>query len=163
MGRKASARWSEAEEIVLREMYGKYPASVIAEVLNRSIAAVKEKAHKLGITKRHRRWNDEEVILLRKLYSQSVASEIAKVLGRSVASVRHKATRLGLSKRIYKEQVIVLVNPKNGAEVMVDLSRMVAIFKENGKIAEVLLKSEDHGIAIVRVLEAGGFVRYEAN
>jgi len=161
--RKASVKWSEAEDIVLRELYGKCPIGVIAEALKRSIAAVKERACKLGIAKQHRRWSDEEVILLRELYSRSVAPEIARALGRSTTSVNLKATRLGLSREARKRQVIVLVNPKSGVEVTVDLSRMVAVFREDGKTAEVPLKSEGHGLAMVRVLEAGGFVRYEAN
>jgi NurA-like 5'-3' nuclease len=156
--RKAPVKWSEAEEIVLRELYGKYPINVIAEALKRSVAAVKERACKLGITGRYRRWSDEEVILLRELYSRSVAPEIARALGRSTTSVHLKAMRLGLSREARRKQVIVLVNPESGVEVTVDLGRMVAVFREDGKTAEVPLKGEGHGLAIAKMLKASGFV-----
>jgi hypothetical protein len=178
--RKAPVKWSEAEEIVLRELYGKCPISVIAKALRRSVTAVKVRACRLGLSKRayrsYSKWNDEEVSLLRELYSKAMLPKIARVLGRSTTSVRFKVARLGLSdkegekadrksgkrsenaQREKQKQAIVLVNTKNGVEVTVDLSKMVVVFREDGRTAEVSLRGKSHGLAIVRMLKASGFV-----
>jgi|WetSurMetagenome_2_1015567.scaffolds.fasta_scaffold415099_2 hypothetical protein len=41
--------WTEQEESILREYYGKIPTKMIAHKLNRSIKSVQEKARREGI------------------------------------------------------------------------------------------------------------------
>ena len=42
--------WTEWEESVLREYYARKPAEAIAKVLNRSAAAIQQKARTMGIS-----------------------------------------------------------------------------------------------------------------
>ncbi len=55
------ARWSEAEDAVLRELNGKVPHATIAETVGRSSGAVRNRIYTLGISVNDNSWSDEEL------------------------------------------------------------------------------------------------------
>lgn len=82
-------RWTK-EEINFLRSNNTMSAERIAEKTNRSVYAVRIKAHKLGISlcSAHKRYSKEEDNYLLENFENSKSTEIADCLGRSVYSVR---------------------------------------------------------------------------
>lgn len=53
--------WTEVQDDVLREAYGKVPVERIAKVLGRTVSATVVHARELGLTKGCRVWTDDEI------------------------------------------------------------------------------------------------------
>ncbi|HUS71941.1 MAG TPA: hypothetical protein VMY06_02660, partial [Sedimentisphaerales bacterium] len=85
---------------ILKRLYPTEKSRVIAEKLGRSIAAVRGKAHKLGLKNQNAvvPWSKQEEALLRKLFSDNKTREIASQIGRSALAVAGKAHKLVLRK-----------------------------------------------------------------
>ena len=72
--------------------------------MGRSVQAIANRVHKLGIKKRkpYTVWSRKELNLLKKLYPSRKAQEVADQIGRSIPAVRLKIFKLGLKKRKQK-------------------------------------------------------------
>ena len=93
--KRSKRRWTDKEIAFMKDYYGVLPAKEIAERLDRSYDAIRNKASELGITKDNT-WSDKEIALLKALYGRMPASEIAKILDKTEAAIYHKASRLSL-------------------------------------------------------------------
>lgn len=100
------ADWSPDEVLELRRVYGPNEDAIVADMLDRSVAAVQAKARELALAKDKRyfhgrampRWTDEEEANLRRLYPSHPNIKIAKALEKSLKSVTSKAHVMGLVK-----------------------------------------------------------------
>jgi len=96
-------KWTADENALLRELYPESPLPEIAKRLGRTVNAVKNRAHQLGIKRKNwcdRLWTAEELEMLRELYPTCKNKrEVAEKIGRPWGSVRQIASNLGLSKR----------------------------------------------------------------
>lgn len=85
-------RWSKEDEAFL----GKYPDTEVAEILNRSLAAVRLRRSKLGIyfkkPKKTKAWLPEELALLGKFYD----SQVARLTGRPLSAVQKERISRGI-------------------------------------------------------------------
>jgi DNA-binding NarL/FixJ family response regulator len=91
--------WSEGEVKLLRTLYPDNSTRDIANELGRTVAAVQNKASKLGLGKSIRVWSKRELNLLKKLYPGRTAQQVADQLRRPVQATRKKVVVLGLKKR----------------------------------------------------------------
>ena len=99
-------KWTPEEDALLKELYPECPIPEIAKRLGRTVSAVKNHAHQLGIRRKNylenleERWTAEELQLLRELYSTCESTrELAEKIGRSPNAVMGKANSIGLSRR----------------------------------------------------------------
>lgn len=96
--------WSESEVAVLKEHYPSSTLETICSYLpNRTPASIKQKASKLGLSRKEApggTWSSVEIRQLRKYYPTAPWSRIMKALPRrSKDSIRVKAHSLGISRR----------------------------------------------------------------
>ncbi|HIJ71503.1 MAG TPA: hypothetical protein HPP87_09090 [Planctomycetes bacterium] len=96
-------RWTDGEVALLKELYPECPLPEISKRLNRTVGAIENRAHQLGIKRKtylDKLWTAEELQLLRELYPISNDIQyIAKRVGRSPSTIRAKAHSLGFVKR----------------------------------------------------------------
>lgn len=93
--------WTPEQIVALRDGYanGEGPKDIALRI-NRTSAAVRNKAYELGVT-RNRAWSEEEVALLRAAYAAHpkgvvCLEDIAQQIGRDRMAVALKASKLGL-------------------------------------------------------------------
>ena len=96
-------KWTAKEVALLKELYPECPIGEIAKRLGRTVAAVENRAHYLGLKRKSyldKLWTAEELQLLRELYpTREDIQDIAERIGWSPRAVRGKADYLGLIKR----------------------------------------------------------------
>jgi len=93
--------WTKEEEKILKKMYPTETSKNIADVLERSISAVKKRIDKMGLKKpqpANSHWSIKEEEILREMYATKKTRLIEDAIGRSRASIRNKASSLGLIK-----------------------------------------------------------------
>lgn len=88
--------WSEAEDSLLKDVYGIHSPIELEATFNRSYNAIKSRASRISVYSR--KWTKEDEARLVSLYKDRSYSELAVLLGRTVPAIEHKAQRLGLSK-----------------------------------------------------------------
>lgn len=96
--------WSDDEINVLIEKYGKIDNKDLADILNRDVVSIKNKAVKLRITREPSElWREEEVELLMSNYKICTCEELQSMFpNRKYKSIISKANMLGLMKdRVY--------------------------------------------------------------
>ena len=91
--------WSIQEETLLKKLYPDNSFRDIASQIGRSVPAVGQRTHRLGLRKVSPVWSKKELNLLKRLYPSKTAEEISNRLNRSSGAVRQKIFRLGLRKR----------------------------------------------------------------
>ncbi len=82
--------WTEVQEQVLREAFGKVPVERIAKALGRTVKAVEVRAKAIGVFDGRRLWTDEEVARLAGLRLQMPMRQVAEALGRSKYACQRK-------------------------------------------------------------------------
>ena len=88
-------KWTEKEDVYLKENYGTMTAKEIGEYLGRTTSAVRARVIKLNL-KSSKHWTKEqEEYLTNNLYTLGI-HEVAKNIGKSVNAIRDKATNMGL-------------------------------------------------------------------
>jgi len=96
-------KWTAKEVALLKELYPECPVGEIAKKLGRTVGAVENRAHQLGIKRKSyldKLWTAEELQMIRELYPiYEDVQDIAERIGRSPSTVRVKANDLGFSKR----------------------------------------------------------------
>lgn len=107
----ASRQWTDDEIQYIKDVYGRTPASEIAQKLDRTEASIRAKAFKLqlkrapeekGLTRD--RWTTAELEYLKSVYGLKPTSTIARELGRTEATVRNRAHRLKLKSNWLRER-----------------------------------------------------------
>lgn len=89
-------RWSQAEIVRLRELYGLRDDATIARELNRPVASIRKMADKVFPTRsKVGPWSANEVIRLKRYLGATTAEVIARVLGRDLSEVHSQITQLG--------------------------------------------------------------------
>lgn len=107
-------RWTKEEEELLKESYKiKEPIGNIANKLNRTAAAIRNKAYKLGITNPVN-FTNEEIEYIKENYKSYNLREIAKELGRedNYHNICRKARELNLERSGRKKEVTRTRKPK---------------------------------------------------
>lgn len=89
--------WSEEDETLLRDSYRNLSHKQIAELLGRSVLAVKARIGVLGIGE-SRRWTAEKLQTLRDRYPDTPTQQLADDLGYGLTAVYRMANVLGLQK-----------------------------------------------------------------
>jgi predicted transcriptional regulator len=100
--------WSDDEIELVKKLYAEKPTKELAKQLGRTLAAVKHRAHVLGLKRKIRyeaHWTPEDIAVLKELYPTCPIGEIAKKLGRTVTAVRSRAIQLGIKRKSYLEKV----------------------------------------------------------
>lgn len=82
--------WTEVQEQVLREAYGKVPTERIAKALGRTVMAVEVRAKAIGVFDGRRLWTDEEVARLAELRLEMPMRQVAEALGRTRYACQRK-------------------------------------------------------------------------
>lgn len=83
--------WTEVQDDLLREAYGKAPVERIAKVLGRTVTAVLIRANKLGVrTGGRRAWSAEEISRLAELRQRMTMREASELMGRSEWACQRK-------------------------------------------------------------------------
>jgi hypothetical protein len=82
-------KWTQSDDSFLRENYAKSKNDVLADQLNRSPAAVKDRAARLGVAARFTKkpWSKKDHLFLRDNINVMPSDAIAKTLGRSKSAV----------------------------------------------------------------------------
>ena len=92
--------WTEEEIKLLKKLYPHGKTKKIADLLERPLTTVRQKAYDLGIkTKTYNFWTDAQIKQLKKLYSKTPIETLSRKFKRSKDSVRMKAGQLGLKKQ----------------------------------------------------------------
>ncbi len=105
-------KWSESEIDYLKQNIGATSIKGVATHLGRTVSAVHDKLHKLGL-KTGRNWTAEEVAYLQDSWGMVAIPGIAKKLNRSVNAIKIKAFKEGLgahldsSDRVSLNQLLV--------------------------------------------------------
>ena len=93
--------WTDVEEQILKDNYGKVPKKEIRELLKneRTIVAIGHKAMQFGLTKTRKNYTPREADILRKYYPIAEKDYICSLLpDRSWTSIASKAHDLGLKR-----------------------------------------------------------------
>lgn len=92
--------WTREEDAIVRATYESHTSIEAADVLKRSVSAVRNRRMFLGLNTQVRKWSNEEVAVLRDAYAKAPPlnlKSIAAILGRSHTNVCRKARELGLT------------------------------------------------------------------
>ncbi len=89
-------RWSQAEVVRLRELYGLRDDATIARELNRPVASIRKMAEKVFPERRKQGpWSAAEVLRLKRYLGATTAEVISRVLGRELTEVQSQIIELG--------------------------------------------------------------------
>jgi hypothetical protein len=80
-------RWTEEEDDLLKECYGKVDVKEIAEVLDRTEIAIRSRASHLSVANKLRAWTEGEDRFLKQEYGKMKIKEIAEILGRTKEAI----------------------------------------------------------------------------
>lgn len=109
---RSKGRWTSAEILKLRRLYGSNSGERLARILGRTVASIERQARHYHLGKNKvfvkrwegvaastmPRWTRHELVTLRRLYAHLPNLEVARRVGRSFASVVAQAHNLGLHK-----------------------------------------------------------------
>jgi len=100
LGLTQDTKWQLAEDDVVRQYYGKIAADQWSNLLpNRKYKAIKDRACRLGLTRKRKKWTSKELDLLKSNYATMSNSELLELLSdKTESEIRNKAVKLGLSK-----------------------------------------------------------------
>lgn len=93
-------KWTNEEEMYLKDNYKLMDYATLSNVLNRSEGAIRAKCFDLGLVKNDR-WSQDEINYLLSNYNNMSTKEIANNLGRTSTAINIKAKKLGLKKYEY--------------------------------------------------------------
>ena len=82
--------WTEVQDDVLREAYGKAPVERIAKVLGRSVTAIDRRAKDIGLVDDRYYWTEEEIDRLAELRSHMTMRQASELIGRSEWACQRK-------------------------------------------------------------------------
>ncbi len=142
--KKARLAWSKNEVKLIKRLYPRGKASEIAKRTGRSFAAVKQKAHRMGIkTREDHLWSAGEIRQLKRLYPSETAQSIADKLGRSYEAVTVKARKLGIcgQSNVWSKRELYLLKrlyPSKTALFRTE-GRQLAYFQSSGACRAILL------------------------
>jgi hypothetical protein len=87
-------RWTKDEDDYLRSNYATASYDALAEQLGRSHAGIKDRARRIGASKRAKRvrWSDKDHAFLRDNRGTMSLSEIAAELGRTKAAIVNRCS-----------------------------------------------------------------------
>lgn len=89
--------WTEKEDSILIEKYGKIPVKVLMKQLRKSERSIRYRAGKLKLTfNTSSLYTERELIKIKSEYGKKPTRCIAGEIGRSPASVKNQALKLGL-------------------------------------------------------------------
>ena len=89
-------RWSQAEIVRLRELYGLRDDAAIARELNRPVSSIRKMAEKVFPPRtKTGPWSANEVLRLKRYLGATTMDVIARVLGRDLAEVHTQISQLG--------------------------------------------------------------------
>jgi len=124
--KKAWLVWTKDEVKLLKRLFPDGRAREIAKRTGRSFAAVKQKAHRMGIkTREDHLWSTKEIRQLKRLYPSETVQSIADKLGRSYGAITGKAYELGLTQetRVWSKRelnVLKRLYPSKTAQEVAD-------------------------------------------
>lgn len=88
--------FTEQEDDFIRANYQQMPSGAVAAHLNRPIQSVRNRAVKLGVTRRLKRWTEEEdQLLIQTWKARGRMDKLAERLGRRACEVCSRAKKLG--------------------------------------------------------------------
>lgn len=90
--------WDKDDEDFLIENYETFGAQYCAEILNRTVKAIRKKARKCDLSIVY--WTEEELKFLKEHYSNNGGEYCKKALNKSLSSIYHKAEKLNLYSNI---------------------------------------------------------------
>lgn len=95
------APWWPEEQKFLKAYYFSLGASEVARILQRTVWAVNQRAHRIGLsrTQKKRPWSQKDDRQLICLIDIKPMSEIAELLGRTNSSLTRRASLLGIQSR----------------------------------------------------------------
>lgn len=82
--------WTEVQDEVLREAYGKAPVERIAKVLGRTVSATEVHAREIGLVEGRYYWTEEEIDRLAELRSRMTMKKASELIGRSEWACQRK-------------------------------------------------------------------------
>ena len=88
-------RWTEEEDTILSQNWGKIPSSEIGVLISRTESGVQSRAYKRGIRDPHA-WGKDEISFLKSKWGITSASAIGRHLGRKVTGIYKKVHTLDL-------------------------------------------------------------------
>jgi hypothetical protein len=89
-------RWSQAEVVRLRELYGLRDDAAIARELNRPVSSIRKMADKIfPLSAKSGPWSAAEVLNLKRYLGATTPEIIARVMGRDLSEVRSQILELG--------------------------------------------------------------------
>lgn len=98
-------KWTKEEINILTEEYnkrnGKKNGTLVKDLankLNKTEGSIRNKAYKLGITKRDKYYTKDEIEYLKNNYDKYSMNDLAELLGRNESNIYRKMKQLGLKK-----------------------------------------------------------------
>lgn len=144
--------WTEEENNIIKENYGKISAKEIAKMLpGRNADTVFAQAMKLGLTNNKKNpWTPEEDEIVKKNYYALTIEELAKLLPRHpLSSVAYRPYKLGLDKKIDSKpwsdnevETLVLNYPNESVSQLAKRIPGRSIESINGKIRQLGLRKK---------------------
>ena len=92
-------RWTEEDKDYLKKNFNKYTYKQLAQLLNRSVEAIKLQSKKLGLRKRvTNEWVEEDIKYLKENINKYSYEELGQLLNRTPNACRYKAFTMGIKK-----------------------------------------------------------------
>jgi hypothetical protein len=102
--------WTTVEVARLKELYGTAPVKVILKQFpDRSLGALCQQAHYLGLTEAVRPWTRQETEILQEMYPIGGTRACRQFLRRSRKAITDRAQLLGISCEWGREQAAPLL------------------------------------------------------
>ena len=139
-------RWTETDDSILRQQYDhtREGTQRIASRLDRTPAAVKERAVSLGITKpghSRRAWSEQDDEMLVQLLGHYQPRTVATKMKRSISSVRARAAKLGASARMRDGWH----TQSEAAAIMLEIGEYPILLTRESHVAMDWLRSQGRG------------------
>ncbi len=121
-------RWTKKELQVLQDSYNAGMSTIkVAEILNRSITAIQQKAQGVGL-KHQCYWSTEQDKILQREYIKGTnTSEIAKLLNRSRSAIQCRASDMNLEHPCHwtKEEETILQDSYNDGTPVMEILKKI--------------------------------------
>jgi len=145
-------RWSDDEISLLKKQYAEKPTTELANQLGRSLAAVRCRAHMLGLKRKieyEGRWTPEDMAVLKELYPESPIDEIAKRLGRTVNAVENRAHQLGVKRKSWSDRLWTAEEIELLKELYPNRGNIEEIAKRIGR-SPAMVRTKAHKLGFVK-------------
>ena len=96
-------KWTELEDKIILENYGKKSNEEIGELINRNARSVSIRARKLNLST-YKFWSKAEIEFLRENYDSMTLVDISKYLKKSPATIHNKANRMKMASHIWSKE-----------------------------------------------------------